>query len=218
MKRLLTLTIIAITTLCVQSVQAQSEYFFQRKSLFEQLPIYKNDIVFLGNSLIDYCEWGELFDNPHIKNRGISGDRAEWIVQRLDPIIKGQPRKLILMIGCNDLAAGSTPDAVVAHIATIFDRFIAESPRTKLYFQSLMPTNGVDYTKHKRHGSKGAEIIEVNRRVKALCEQKGVTFIDIYPTFVDEKGSLRAEYTNEGLHLLGEGYLVWKRAIEKYVK
>lgn len=32
------------------------------------------------------------------------------------------------------------------------------------------------------------------------------------------KGMLDKRYTNDGLHLMGEGYLAWKEVIEKYVK
>ena len=65
---------------------AQNEYNYQKRSLFEQLPIRGNDIVFLGNSITDGCEWAELFNNRHIKNRGISADRSGWLLDRLDPV------------------------------------------------------------------------------------------------------------------------------------
>ena len=81
---------------------AQNEYNYQKRSLFEQLPIRGNDIVFLGNSITDGCEWAELFNNRHIKNRGISADRSGWLLDRLDPIVNGHPKKLFLMIGTND--------------------------------------------------------------------------------------------------------------------
>ena len=38
-------------------VCAQSAYDFQRRSLFDVLPIRSNDIVFLGNSIAANCEW-----------------------------------------------------------------------------------------------------------------------------------------------------------------
>ena len=75
---------------------AQNEYNYQKRSLFEQLPIRGNDIVFLGNSITDGCEWAELFNNRHIKNRGISADRSGWLLDRLDPIVNGHPKKLCL--------------------------------------------------------------------------------------------------------------------------
>ena len=39
---------------------AQNEYNYQKRSLFEQLPIRGNDIVFLGNSITDGCEWAAM--------------------------------------------------------------------------------------------------------------------------------------------------------------
>ena len=73
MKRILILAA-ALFTVC--TAFAQSEYNLQRRSLFEVLPVYSSDIVFLGNSITDGCEWAELFNNRHVKNRGISGDRS----------------------------------------------------------------------------------------------------------------------------------------------
>ena len=61
-------------------------------------------VVFMGNSITDGCEWAELFNNRHVKNRGISGDRSGWLLDRLDPIVGGHPKKLFLMIG-----VGSSP-------------------------------------------------------------------------------------------------------------
>ena len=106
MKKIL---LLAVAVLCASAACAQSAYNYQRRSLFDTLPVRPSDIVFLGNSITDGCEWAELFDNRHVKNRGISGDRSGWMLERLDPIVKGRPKKLFLMIGTNDLAAGIAP-------------------------------------------------------------------------------------------------------------
>ena len=37
-----------------------------------------------------------MFNNRHIKNRGISADRSGWLLDRLDPIVNGHPKKLFL--------------------------------------------------------------------------------------------------------------------------
>jgi len=217
MKRIL---ILAAALFAVGTAFAQSEYNRQRRSLFEVLPVYSSDIVFLGNSITDGCEWAELFNNRHIKNRGISADRSGWLLDRLDPIVNGHPKKLFLMIGTNDLAAGVSPEEVAANIGKLLDRFAEESPWTKIYVQSILPVNGVDTkAKAKNHWKKGAEIIEANKLIEALCEgRKNVLYIDVYSALVDQKGMLDKRYTNDGLHLMGEGYLAWKEVIEKYVK
>ena len=217
MKRILILAA-ALFTVC--TAFAQSEYNLQRRSLFEVLPVYSSDIVFLGNSITDGCEWAELFNNRHVKNRGISGDRSGWLLDRLDPIVGGHPKKLFLMIGVNDLAAGVSPDEIVANVARLIDRFQYESRWTKIYVQSILPVNGVDTkAKPKNHWKKGTEIIETNKLLETLCEgRKNVMYVDVYSALVDEKGMLDKQYTNDGLHLMGEGYLAWKTVIEKFVR
>ncbi|MDR1348381.1 MAG: GDSL-type esterase/lipase family protein [Prevotellaceae bacterium] len=194
-----------------------SEYHYQKLSLFEVLPVTSSDIIFIGNSITDGCEWSELFSNINVKNRGISADRTYWILERLDQIINGKPRKLFVQAGTNDLGAGHSPQSVTDNIAKLIDRFQAESPETELYIQSIFPVNNGFEKFAKHHGSKDKEIIEANELLKQLCALKGVTFVDVYSKLVDENGKLNREYTNDGLHLMGTGYLVWKKLIEEYV-
>lgn len=197
---------------------AQGEYHDQRRSLFEVLPICSSDIVFLGNSITDGCEWSELFDNRHVKNRGIRADRTGWLLERLDPIIEGHPRKLFLMIGINDLAGGMPPEQIVSDVARLIDRFQAESKWTKIYVQSILPVNGDDFSKYPDHYAHGHLIVPTNKLLEALCDEKGVTYLDVWGALADDRGKLDKRYTNDGLHLLGEGYLVWRDAIKSYVK
>ena len=193
MKRLLSL---AAALLFAGASFAQGEYHYQRRSLFEVLPVCSSDIVFLGNSITDGCEWSELFDSRHVKNRGISGDRTAWMLERLDPIIAGHPKKLFVMIGVNDLAGGSAPEQIVADLARLIDRFRTESKWTKIYHL----------------------VVTTNKRIEALCDEKGVTYLDVWGALADDEGRLDKRYTNDGLHLTGEGYLVWRDAIKAYVK
>ncbi len=217
MKRFATLLFAALAALTA-SAQKPSEYNYQKRSLFELLPISGRDIVFLGNSITDGCEWAELFDNPRIKNRGISADRTYFMLERLDPIVEGRPKKLFLLIGINDLGANESPESVVENIGRIVERFQRESPRTRIYVQSVFPVNDSFAKYAKRQGSKDAEILRVNAALEKLCVERGITYIDVYSALADGNGKLRSELTNDGLHLLGEGYMVWKGVIEKYVR
>lgn len=198
---------------------AQSNYNYQRRSLFDSLRVRTCDIVFLGNSITDGCEWAELFDNRHIRNRGISGDRSDWLLDRLDPIVAGHPKKVFLMIGTNDLAQGAAPAEVAANVLRLLDRFAAESPWTKIYVQSILPVNGEEFASGFAHLTKGDEIVETNRLLAELCEgRKKVSYIDVHTALADERGLLDERYTNDGLHLLAAGYLVWKEVIRPYVR
>ena len=55
--------------------------------------------------------WSEIFQNPNIKNRGISGDVTEGILYRINEITESQPLQVFLMIGTNDAMASFDNDS-----------------------------------------------------------------------------------------------------------
>lgn len=215
MKRIVLAT---VALLVAGTVFAQNGYDARRRSLFEALPIRSNDIVFLGDGIIDDCEWGELFDNRHVRNRGICDDRSAWLLDRIDTLIAGHPKKLFLTIGVNDLAAGATPAEVAENVAKLIDRFKAESRWTKIFVTSILPVNGRSFDNHPKHYAQAAAIVETNRLFEELCTEKEATYLDVYTALVDSNGDLNAAYTNDGLHLTGPGYLLWRDTIKPYVK
>ena len=60
-------------------------------------------------------------------------------------------------------------------------------------------------------------IKKVNIELEKLAKDNKVVFLNIFPEFLDEKGKMSKQYTNDGLHLLGEGYLLWASLIKKYI-
>ena len=66
--------------LCTTAVEAQNAYNYQKRSHYAALPVHRSSIVFLGDSITDYGDWSEWLGNPRVINRGISGDRAEWML------------------------------------------------------------------------------------------------------------------------------------------
>lgn len=193
-------------------------YYYQRATLFEQLPITSTDIVFLGNSLTDGCEWAELFGNPHIKNRGISGDEVMGIYDRIDPILKGKPAKIFLLTGVNDVSHDLTADSILVMYRKLVSKIKSDSPKTKLYIQSILPVND-EFTRFPKVHNKTQVILDINKGLKQLAKENGYTYIDLYTHLIAPgTQSLDKKYTNDGLHLLGPGYLVWKEVLKPYVK
>lgn len=221
MKRFLTLVVLTASAFAAYA-QAQNDkystYYYQRATLFEVLPVGSHDIVFVGNSITDGSEWSELFGRPRILNRGISGDISEGVLDRMDAILCGHPAKIFLMIGTNDLARDISVDTVVENIGRIIDRTLAESPSTMFYVQSILPVSP-HFGRFGGHTAKGAEIREANERLRALAAEKGVVYIDLHSLFTDpETGDMNLRYTNDGLHLMGEGYLLWRDTVAGYVR
>lgn len=217
MRRLATLAVVALICLTAAAQANQDPYYARRATLFEQLPIGKKDIVMLGNSLIDGCEFNELLGNRHIKNRGIVGDIVQGLIDRIDPIIQGQPKKLFIMCGVNDISHGVDADSIARVTEELIVMVKQGSPRTKIYLQSLLPFNN-DVREWKLLVGREHVVVEANALLEQVARRQGVTWINLYPLFCDEQGRLRAELTNDGLHLMGEGYLIWRDAIRPYVK
>mgnify|MGYP000061554644 CR=1 FL=1 len=77
--------------------------------------ISTDEIIFLGNSITDIGEWTEVWQDIHVKNRGISGDNTFGVLARLDEVVSSKPSKIFIMIGINDISKNIE---LVLHINT----------------------------------------------------------------------------------------------------
>lgn len=193
-----------------------SEFYYQRASLFDLLPIDSTNIVFLGNSITNGAEWHELLGLPNVVNRGISGDIVGGIEDRLAPIVNGHPAKIFLMIGVNDVSHGVTADSIATAFLELVDHIQKVTPRTKLYVQSILPIN-MSFGRYKGLTDKEQVIRDINNVIQTGLEDRGVTWINLYPYFANDEGNLRVDLTNDGLHLLGSGYILWRDIVRPYV-
>lgn len=218
-KSLIAIAFALLSLSCFAEVRTANKevYYERRATLFDVLPVKSSDIIFIGNSLTDGAEWNELLNNPHVKNRGIVGDIVQGLYERMEPIYKGKPKKIFIMSGVNDLSHAVGPDSVARSMEKLIVEIKRHCPKTKIYLQSLLPFNNDvrmwKYLKDREH-----EVPETNALLEQVAKRQGVTWINLYPLFVDDNGKLKAEYTNDGLHLLGAAYLIWRDAVKPYVK
>lgn len=194
----------------------ESTYYEQKRSIHEMTPSGTNDIIFLGNSITDIGEWTDFFQNNNVKNRGISGDITLGVLGRIDHILSGKPAKIFLIIGINDIA-NNNPDSIILHnYRMIIDKIQIQSPHTKLFIQSILPTNNT-FTQFARHQNKTKHILYINKKLKELCKVKGLNYIDVFSSLADENNNLKTIYTNDGLHLMAEGYKQWIDLLKPYI-
>lgn len=189
------------------------DYHLRKKGHFETLPNNKGEVIFLGASITDGGRWAELFQNPQIKNRGIAGDKSEDLLNRIQEVLESEPSQLFILIGYNDISTGVGIDQILKNYEEIFKETALQSPYTEIFVQSVLPINpSMDIEPYKNDSIK-----VLNERLEALCALKKVGFIDLTEG-MSINGSLNAEYTNDGLHLNGEGYQQWKKIIQQFVK
>lgn len=193
-----------------QGFKRITNYYDCKKDIFEILPDEPGEIIFAGNSLTDNCEWHELLGNSKIRNRGIGGDGITGLRNRIKELTSSSPSKIFLMIGVNDLARGKSPGFVAAEYDAFIREFKTGSPSTGIYIQSLLPVADVSQVTNEL-------INETNEKLKEVARENDCTFIDLYPAFLGDDNLLRHDLHIDGLHLNGQGYLLWKKNISEFL-
>lgn len=186
-----------------------------RWGFFKSYPNSKKDIIFVGNSITQGIDWAELLQNKNARNRGISGDITYGVLERLSEVTEGQPAKVFVLIGINDIEHNIPDSLIVNNYRRIIRRIKAESPRTKIYFHTLLPVNN-EFTQFKKHYNKDEHIAFVNTELKKIAAEENITLIDLHPHFLDASNKLDKRYTVDGLHLNAEGYKIWAGILKQY--
>ena len=176
-------------------------------SQFEGFTVQSGDVVFLGDSITQGGAWHELFPNRPVRNRGIGGDTTKGVLNRLHQVTNGKPSQVFLLIGTNDVNFGETDETIVENIDTIIEQIADESPKTQVFVQSILP-RGAPYQER---------IETLNFKIRTAIDDRA-EWIDLYSLLLDKDGSIADRYSNDELHLLGAGYVVWKEAIASRVR
>ncbi|MBO7372573.1 MAG: hypothetical protein J6U34_08710 [Bacteroidales bacterium] len=181
------------------------DYFTEKTGVFADLPIYPNDIVMLGDEIIDFAEWNEFFQDTAFINRGIMFEGSPHTLYRIDEIAKAQPKKIFVSTGLQDIKraaddkANAVADTVIANVKEIFRRAHALSPATELYYISILADRQVS-------DAGVVAVAKANKYIKDAAEaDKLFTFIDI-SNMADGSGRMAEEYTFDGRSLNGLGY------------
>ena len=165
------------------------------------LPINPQDTVFVGDSITAAAPYAEYF--TRVKNRGVGGETTSQILARIDGIVAKKPAMLFVMAGTNDLCQDVALDEIMDNYGQIISRTHDLSPATVIRVLAVPPMNA-----EIRHApyDPSPRIPELNRRIAAMCKERTIPFIDLYPALQDDAGQLKREYTVDGLHLSPAGY------------
>lgn len=197
--------------------EAETNYWHQRVSLFDQLPIAESDIVFVGNSITDGGEFTELLGQENVLNRGIIGDVIGGVHKRINQVTKYQPAQIFLLIGINDVSHGLSVKKMADQYEALVKDIRTSCPNTQLFIESVLPINN-DFKQYKNLKGREHILLPLNAEIKKIAEKYGCTYIDLWNDFADENtGKMMKKYTNDGLHLNGQGYRVWAEKIKPYL-
>jgi lysophospholipase L1-like esterase len=192
----------------------ENPYFIERTALFNAVSIPEGSTVFVGDSITQRALWNELFPGENVINRGINSDTTEGVKNRMEEITKSKPERVLMMIGVNDLYAGQSPEKILLNYRDIINQLKTKSPNAEVYIQSVLPLNYEMY--FAKDKIKNETIQNLNAELKSLSVDMDAIYIDLYPLY-EKNNQMNPELTYDGIHLNGEGYNIWKKAIKGYI-
>jgi lysophospholipase L1-like esterase len=175
-------------------------------------------VVFMGDSITDSWDdprYGGFFPGRPYVNRGISGQTTPQMLIRFRPdVIALKPNVLVILAGTNDIAGNTGPmtlEAIEGNLISMAE--LARVHRIRVVLASLLPVS--DYEKTADGQPRNQTMRRPPEKIKALNDwmrsyatQNKLTYLDYYSAMVDDKGFLKDELSNDGLHPNEKGYLV----------
>lgn len=164
-------------------------------------------VVFMGDSITDGWKLAEYFPSKPYINRGISGQTTPQMLIRFRPdVVALKPRAVVILAGTNDIAGNTGPmtlEMIQHNYAAMAE--LAKANGIRVVFASVLPIH--DYGKTKiSERRQPDQILKLNEWLKSYSRANGHVYLDYFSKTVDEKGMLKAELANDGLHPNAEGY------------
>lgn len=172
------------------------------------------NLLFVGDSLTHRWAgdgkpvWDTEYASLGAANFGISGDRAENVLWRLqNGNLDGiAPKAVVLLVGTNNLAL-HTPEQVADGIATIVREIHLRIPSSRILLLGLFPRS------ENPGDLRRSQVVAVNRLISRLDDGQKTVFLDIGAAFLRPDGTLGKDIMPDGLHLSLSGYRVWAAAM-----
>lgn len=179
-----------------------------------------NRVVFIGDSITDYWKLADYFPGKPYINRGVDGQSTpEMLVRFRQDVIDLHPEVLVVLAGTNDVAGvtGRTRDEdIEANYASMAE--LARIHGIRVVFASLLPV--YDYTQESKESfalRPRERILALNRWLKDYCAKNGLVYLDYFSAVVDDKGMLRRDLSDDGLHPNAAGYKIMAPLAEKAI-
>lgn len=186
------------------------------------------EVLFVGDSITDFWRdpgpkrggravWDREFAPLHAANFGISGDRTQHVLWRLQhgEVDGLHPRVVILMIGTNNTGfergtktPRNTPEQAIEGVKAVVHELRSRLPDSKLLLLAIFPRG------QKPDEPERAQIAVINHAIAGLADGRTIRFLDIGPKFLEPDGTLSRDIMADYLHPTEKGYEIWAAAMK----
>jgi lysophospholipase L1-like esterase len=180
-----------------------------------------NRIVFFGDSITHGWNLDTSFPNSDSVNRGINGQTSsDMLVRFREDVIALQPKAVVILAGVNDFGehnrGGDDSDVhKLAHLEANYQTMaeLAQLHKIRPVFVSLLPLHAYTRDAQRVYSTVSpAMIVAANKWLREYCAMQHYLFIDAYSAVADDRGMLRKELSDDGMHPNAAGYRVMASA------
>jgi lysophospholipase L1-like esterase len=180
-------------------------------------------VVFMGDSITDNLHntqrFGPFFPGKPYLNRGIGGQVTGQMLLRFYPdVIALHPKAVIIFGGTNDIGGNIGPvpmETIENNLAAMAD--MARANGIKVIMASVTPVCDLPGKPPMTIGRPPESILTLNKWIKDYAATNSFVYLDYFSATVDDKGFLKAEITEDGLHPTIKGYELMNPLAEKAI-
>lgn len=168
-------------------------------------------VIFLGDEITKNYNLYAYFDQENLVNQGITSGTIPKVMENLNSAIMLSPKKVVIMIGVNDLInANGIDNSIKENYKNLIDAIRNRSPKTEIIIESLLPINSEKYSNLNK------DITEFNNYIKSIADLYNLEYIDLWSIF-NKKNNSTDSYAKDGINLNIKGYELITEALEKYI-
>ncbi len=171
----------------------------------------ENRVVFFGDSITDIWKLEEYFPGKPYLNRGIGGQTTpQMLVRFRQDVINLHPKVVVILAGTNDIAGNTGPmrlEDIEADYISIAE--LARANHIAVVFSSILPVHNYTPKSQDFFAQRLPEkILALNHWLQDYCAANGLVYLDYFSPMVDDKGLLKRELADDGLHPNPTGYKI----------
>ena len=181
----------------------------------------ENRVVFFGDSITDIWHLDEYFPGKPYINRGIGGQTtSQMLVRFRQDVIDLQPKAVLILAGTNDIAGNTGPisnEDIEANLSDFAE--LAKANKIRVVFASLLPVSNYTERSKEFFAQRAMDrILALNKWLKDYCGAHDVTYLDYFSAVVDDKGMLKRDLADDGLHPNKAGFAIMAPLAEKAIE
>jgi lysophospholipase L1-like esterase len=168
-------------------------------------------VVFFGDSITDIWHLDQYFPGKPYVNRGIGGQTTpQMLVRFRQDVIDLHPKVVVILAGTNDIAGNTGPmrdEDIEANYKSFFE--LARASGVRLVYSSILPVH--NYTEKSKDffaQRSVPRILALNEWLKKYCAANHIVYLDYFSSLVDDKGLLKKELADDGLHPNEAGFKI----------